>query len=168
MWLKIKRKTKLSVPELAMFLSPAGNEGPSIEGSLLSPTLCWRQVQPWGQFVQSQMCKKRVAAAAPAPATPQSCLCLPGLSCLPVVTAAGKCFSSDGFQSCHSVIPCVRRQKTPPDPSLQPSGFSAHPPSCSHSLTTFQGNHGAAIALQEYFFSFPQVPNHPYYPFLIN
>lgn len=58
MWLKIKRKTELSIPELTMFLSPAGGEGPSIEDSLLSPTLCWRQVQPWGQFVQSQICKK--------------------------------------------------------------------------------------------------------------
>lgn len=41
-----------------MFLSPAGDEDPSIEHSLLSPTLCWTQLQPWGQFVQSQICKR--------------------------------------------------------------------------------------------------------------
>lgn len=52
MWLKIKRKTEVSVPELAMFMTPARDEGPSIAESLL------RQVQPWGQFVQSQICKK--------------------------------------------------------------------------------------------------------------
>lgn len=37
MCLKIKRKTEVSVPELATFLTPAGDEGPSIEDSLLSP-----------------------------------------------------------------------------------------------------------------------------------
>lgn len=133
MWLKIKRKTELSIPELTMFLSPAGGEGPSIEDSLLSPTLL--ETGPTlGPVCAKPNLQKRVAAAATAPATQQSLPCPPGLSCLPVVTAAGKCFSSDGFQSCHSVIPCATRQKTPPRP-LSPAHLFPCTPSLLLPLT---------------------------------
>lgn len=141
MWLKIKRgkRNGLSVPCLATLLSWAKGrgwgEGATIEDALLGPALCWRRVQPWGQFVQSQVCKNVAAPRCRAARSP------PRLSCLPVVPAAGKCFSSDRFQSCHSVIPCVTRQKTPPRPPSPAHLFPCALSPCSRSLTAFQGNH---------------------------
>lgn len=157
----------MSTPCLATLLSPAKGQGwgrgshhrgrPVEPHSLLEtgPTLGPLCAKP---SLQNVAAPRRRAACSP-----------PRLSCLPVVAAAGKCFSSDRFQSCHSVIPCATRQKTPPRPSSPAHLFPCTLFSCSRSLTAFQGNHRRCNRSSGiFFFSFPQVLNHPYYPFLIN
>lgn len=148
-----------------------GTRVPTTKDSLLSPPLCWRRVQPGGWFVQSQVCKKTWQQQQLRPRC-RAARSPPRLSCLPVVAAAGKCFSSDQFQSCHSVIPCAMRQKTPPRPPSPAHLFPCTLSSCSRSLAAVQGNHQrcdlSSGIFFYYYYSFLQVLNHPYYPFLIN